>query len=314
MTLLAVLLGLNLGALLTPMISPAFHLFPVPLPDQILAYEFAPRVSAAPIVSVSVVPSATVVFFTTAATTASLEAVATSSLQAIFQRWKSHLLLWVFLFALPFAFDLLMLGVGRYRSLVASASKHNSDLQRHGHDIRNLWSWAQGVDHTICLRGRDLFDYAATLRKHAEQLASIDRAISEQEIAMIINRLSSYSAGILQDLPLRLNRTEHDYTVVSQQLEALSQQLEVIQTERQLERTQIQDLELRLRAHVPRNIYANNVFQELEVKIPAGDTAGLIKAWMKATEMQPEISNVNIKRVTESVQALPSNSAPRAAT
>jgi hypothetical protein len=75
----------------------------------------------------------------------------------------------------------------------------------------------------------------------------------------------------------------------------------------------MRDLELHLRAHVPGNIYANNMFRDLEAKIPAGDTAGLIKAWIKATEMQSEISNVNIKRATEMVQVLPSNPTSRAA-
>jgi hypothetical protein len=372
---LLMVVGINLGALLAPLISPAFRLLPVPFLSKTLAYELAPQVPAAPVVSVvatgvssvSIAPSATVVALTANAT-ASHEADVTSSLKSIFQRWEAHLLLWLFLFALPFAFDFLMLGLDRYRSLVASVLKQESTLQTHGHGIRNFWAWAQKVDDAIGLRGRDLLDHTATLRKHSEQLDKFASTLNIQltgrddrldsicdefrnhdadivrvfrvvrnlqadrsRFSRTITRLSTYSAGILGDIKtavanrttafenllndfnIRLNRTQDDYTVVSQQLKDLSQQLDTILTERQLERTQMRDLELHLRAHVPANIYANNMFRDLEAKIPAGDTAGLIKAWMKAIEMQSEISNVNIKRVTEMVQALPSNPASREA-
>jgi hypothetical protein len=209
---LLMVVWIDLDALLAPLVSPAFHLLPAPFVSQTLAYELAPQVSAAPVVSavasavssVSFAPSATVVASTANATTASQEAVVTSSLQSMLQRWEAHLLLWLFLFALPFAFDFLMLGIGRYRSLVASVLKQESRLQTHGHDIRNLWAWAQRVDDTIGLRGRELLDHTATLRKHSEQLdkfaSTLDMQLKERDdrLDSIYDEFRNHDADILR--------------------------------------------------------------------------------------------------------------------
>jgi chromosome segregation ATPase len=121
--------------------------------------------------------------------------------------------------------------------LVSLAKLFEMHVVEHDHHITSIHDNMDTLDGAIIVASDDVRELQANLSRFigiigrlSNDFANVFRDIKKD----VASRITDFDHR-LKHLGLRLNNTEHDYRVVSRQLEALSKQVEAIQSERQLE-------------------------------------------------------------------------------
>jgi chromosome segregation ATPase len=124
-------------------------------------------------------------------------------------------------------------------------------------------------------------------------------------IATIINRLCKYFTGALGSVTRKVTlfdgRLRHIATRLSfteTKQDDLLRRVDRIKQEREKEQVSLSLLENHFRSYIPSNVYVKEFYAKDIIKVAPGDISGLFLAWIKATELQADISRPNITRAT----------------